>query len=923
MFTFLKRPLYVLSNKLRLDFSPKKIVEEKWVADFSNPDNTYFDIKTESSYNAYLDLPQSGQEKKVPFSFFHRQAEKKTGALAIGLKKSNCIAWVDVHEYSAGGAALQRETADEDNPADYLYQDQVIEARLSLDSMGGYAATGIMFRIIEAGTYYLALISSKGYFRLDAVRNNTPLPLIGWTDIPGLKAQDNGWERSVDLSIIAYGHQLIFLVDGRWIAEIQDASISGGRIGFVLASYEAAPARSVSGINAAEDCKYTCRARLEYLSVDSRIGAVESTFQKWNNSPDIMAENRLYLAETFAAMGSAAASLSQIQKAWERREEAARSVMATYTDLRTKRELLLATRMARLLGQFAKADEYVAACSEHRLESSEAKEVLIEKAHILYASEEFSELKQLICGQGENFDDEPVLYSLLGHACWNLKEYGSAAAAFEKAFAFDKNNGTHACNAANCYEALGKKQRAFNCYLDGGKAFLAQENYAELGDLIPKLLGIGERNWEAHALAGKWAFGIEDFERAEAELVLSEKIRQKMKNRPAADPAVSFLRGLLLVRKGLRQDAFRFLEEAVRYAPTFGLFHFRLAENRYLYSGNARDPRVKKELKAALELLPDDGWVNNFAAQICLDTGDYTAAEQYLETAARTLGEVPSIRVNRGVLCYLRGSLEEALNILDSDKRDDPDGLMANCAGNLLVRSGDFDKADFYYRKALSIAPDNTEYICNRASCLIELGYYGQAEDLLVQAQRTPEILELISHAAAKKGEYSRAESASLAALELVPDYLPSLFSLGWVYCNTGRFDEMKKIVTRLEKMPLDDSDARRRDELRLRFNENVYRAIECALCSREWKVRRDCKQVPPIRLHAMPPDEYPAGSCPLCGRTFCIGCAKKRIDKSGRFTCPKCKANLKLSEEGLKKIIYDWAVKTVPSGRSLKGGGV
>ena len=890
--------MYVLSNKLRVDFSSAKIAEEKWIADFSNPDNSHFDIKTETSYDAYLEPPVLTEEKSSPLNFLFRQTEKDTGALVLGLKKANCIAWVDA--------------------PDYLYQDQVIEARLSLDSMGGYAATGIMFRIIEDGTYYLALISGKGYFRLDRVRNSTPLPLIGWTEVPGLKTHDNNWGRSVNISIITFGSKLIFLVDGRWMAEIEDSSISGGRIGLVLASYEAG--QNGSGLCTSENRNYTCQVRMEYLSVESRIGEVEKYFQKWNNSPDIMAESRLLLAETFAAMGSAEAALYQIQKAWERREEAARSVMATYTELRTKRELLIASRMARQLGQYSQADEYIAACLEHRLESRDAKEIFSEKAQLFFAMGKFAELKQYILEQEKKYNDDPVISSLLGHAYWNLNDYASAAAAFVTAFEFDKNNGTYACNAANCYEALGKKLRAFNYWLKGGKVFLAQENYKDLGSLMPKVLSAGERNWEAHALAGKWAFGIEDFDRAEAELVLSEKIRLKMKNRPALDPAVSFLRGLLLIRKGCRYDAFRFLEEAVRSAPAYGLFHFRLAENRYLYSGNADDPQLKKELKAALDLMGDDGWVNNFAAQISLDTGDFPAAEQYLEKAARTLGETPAIRVNRGVLCYLRGSLEQALNILDADRRDDPEGLMANCAANLLVRSGDFEKADTYYRKALSIAPGNAEYMCNRASCLLELGYYGQAEDILAQAQPTPEILELISHAASKKGDYLRAESASRSALELVPNYLPSLFSLGWVYCNTNRFNEMQKIIARLDKVQLDGDNARRREELHQRYKENISRVIACAGCSRKWKVRRDCEPVEPIKLHAMPPDDFPAGSCPECGRTYCIGCSKKRIDKNGRFICPKCRINLKLSEEGLRKIIYDWAVKAIPKGRSPRG---
>jgi tetratricopeptide (TPR) repeat protein len=291
-----------------------------------------------------------------------------------------------------------------------------------------------------------------------------------------------------------------------------------------------------------------------------------------------------------------------------------------------------------------------------------------------------------------------------------------------------------------------------------------------------------------------------------------------------------------------------------------------------------------------------------------LACGDLDAAEEYLKKAACTLGEVPAIRVNRGVFCYLKGSLDEALKILNADKRDDPEGLMTNCAGNLLVRSGDLEKADEYYRKALNIAPGNVEYISNRASCLIKLGYYAQAEDILVPASPSPEILELISYAASQKGDYSRAEKASLAALEMKPDNLPSLFSLGWVYCNTGRWHDLKKIVNRLKRLNLSDDDADRRRELIKRLDEGLFRIINCADCSRAWKVKRAIEEIPSIKLYAMPPDDYPAGTCPDCGKTYCIACAKKHIDKNNRFICPKCRINLKLSDDGIKKIIYDWA---------------
>jgi hypothetical protein len=113
--------------------------------------------------------------------------------------------------------------------------------------------------------------------------------------------------------------------------------------------------------------------------------------------------------------------------------------------------------------------------------------------------------------------------------------------------------------------------------------------------------------------------------------------------------------------------------------------------------------------------------------------------------------------------------------------------------------------------------------------------------------------------------------------------------------------------------MDLDEESAARRAELRQKLEDGVTRLIPCASCSRSWRVPRDPPPVPPLRLLAMPPDEIPAGSCPECGKTYCIGCAKQHLDKDGRFVCPTCGRTLKLISEGLKKIAADWAAGAIP----------
>jgi tetratricopeptide (TPR) repeat protein len=375
-------------------------MKEKWIADFSKPEKSCFIIKPEFSYNAYL--------------------EKRS--LFLGLKKKNCIAWVET--------------------ANRVYVDQLINARFRFDGHGGYCAAGIMFRIAGQGSYYLALVSSKGYFRLDAVKNHIPRPLIGWIETPGLN------NNNVNLNIIAAGGHFIFLLNGKWIAEAHDASIPGGHLGFALASYEEVSDDASSLI---EDSKnLVCQSWLNFLSVDARPNAVAAEYKKWNNALEIGAESRLRLAESFAALDYFDAAYGQILKAWKQRERAAQSVMATHTEVRTGAELLFAARMALSLGQYTSAEEYLNTRLAMDVNSADALAIGAEMAKLLSAQNKNEELADFLpdyikrANAEKKYADIPPLYALLGHAFWNLQDYKAAAKAWGKAFNLDAHNGVYA-----------------------------------------------------------------------------------------------------------------------------------------------------------------------------------------------------------------------------------------------------------------------------------------------------------------------------------------------------------------------------------------------------------------------------------------------------------------------------------------------
>ena len=606
-----KRLIYSLSNKIQQN-NQEDSPEDRLIVDFKKAKKSPFDIKSETSYNSYL----------------------SNGALVLELKKTNCIAWAEIPQPQ--------------------FSDHVIDAKIRLDSLGGYASTGIIFRLIDQESYYLALVSSKGYFRLDVVKDNSPKALIAWTEISDFDGTNIG------LSINTYGNYLFFLVNEKWVGEINDDSVNSGKIGFVLASYEekgiedqgsgigegesaeefqqaeiAANEQNDLGAAGKNDC--TCRAWLDYLTIDGRSKTIEEKYKKWTDESNINAEERLRLAETFAVMGKSSKGMEQISKAWKRRDEAIRSASITSEEVRTKRELLLAARMSFDLAQYNEAEEYIDLILEQWPNSAEGTVAKTEKIKILNELNKSKELKEFVLKYPDTLNKDINYYTMLARCHFELQEYKESAEIWKTVFRMNPENGIYAANAANAYELTGKKKDALKFYLEAGKLFLKEDNQGELSAIMPKLSVIGGKNWEARALLGKWAYSIEDYARCAADFTAAEKLRCALKPRPAADPALFYLWGLVLSIKGKNKDAVRLLERAVKLAPDYGLFRFKLAEIRLL-SGE-KNQHLADELKLALDHYGDDsgGVMAAHAGNLLLKAG-YQKKAQYFFNRANNAG---------------------------------------------------------------------------------------------------------------------------------------------------------------------------------------------------------------------------------------------------------------------------------------------
>lgn len=805
--------------------------------------------------------------------------------LELVLKKGDCVAWAE-------------------DPL-YRYSDFVAEADFAFVGKEAYSAAGLLFRQSDDTSYYSVLVSTKGYFRVDAVFNGTPMPLVGWTETPRPVSRGE----PVRLRVIARGDRITVTLDDAWAAEVADGTLAAGRLAFAAAAYGGEGGTA---------------ALLRRFRIDSRPVEVEAVHLRWNALIRVDSAARLRLAATFAAMGQPLSALVQLKRAWKASSAAgdatkpdpegssAADAAAGAGSSRSQAELLLAADCALRLSLLREAEDFLDACLEADPESAEGRKAVAEKAKLLYAGGRYAELRDHAEEAVSLFPDDPVAATLLGHAYANLGAPAKAADAYDAASRLDPANGLILQAAASAREEAGDADGAFDRFLRAGRAFLEAQDYDDLALIPPRLFALKPRDPAAHALAGKHAFAAEDSSRAAKELALAEA------GGPSDDPAVPFLRGLLLVREGKRAAAVPFLERAAAAEPGYGPFRFRLAEARYLAGADPRDPRLAADLEAALAAAPEDGWTANLAAQVAAARGDLEAAEAHAEAAAAALGAEPAVAANRAEIRFRRGDADGAFAALDA-AGEDAAGILANQRGNLLVRLGRYEEAEAAYARALKANPSDADYLRNRASCLIELGRFGEADDDLSKAfdvEPSPRTLELTAYVAAKKGELPRAEAACRVGLELDPDDAALLSSLAWTYLSLGRWQGVGEAADKMEKIAKERGSrelAADAAELRARVLDATTRTVRCAGCGRTWRVPKDAPPAPALRLVAEPPDDLPAGTCPSCLSTWCIGCGKASLS-GGRFACPRCGERLKLLDEGLKKLLADWAASASPA---------
>ena len=787
---YFKQKCITLLRKQRnavIDF--EDIAEELWVEDFSKPEKCRFQEESGDGYTAEFSL-QNTQTGNIP-------------AFKLTVQRKHLYAWAVNNVYRYKDFVLEAVIAfphtGESASAACTYGTGSEQSVLSdaapaqEDVSAGCYAAGFLFRYISEYAFYALAISNKGWLRLDAVVNSTPIPILGWTKLPEPAAHAarsesakhstaNGHSQynAVPVTLIANGTTITVLVNGIWIASCEDDTIqAAGKIAFAELA-------------------------------DKLDIPIPTT---------VPPEQRLYLAQNWYAMGKYIPALLQLQAAWnirppqpEERVLAGRIYAAQHLTEEAEQEL----------------QTVLTVCPQHEAAYAEL-------SGLYYQSGAYRKLNELLAAAPEKLvHGSAFLSNLLGHCLHEEHRYEEAAAAYRRAFTLKPKQGLFALNEARELSACGKTEAAAAAYRQAAGSFLQQQAYRDALTAVTALERLAPHDARTQSFAAKLSYALEDYPRARTLL-------QRLCRNGSTDSADWYLYGLLLRdNPGSAEDmaahvpdtknapalphtsaaevnqhtavpitAAAAFKQACILEPDCALYLFRLAESLFL-SGGAYQPVLAKALAAD----PENGWIHNLAALAALQENRLEEAAAAAAQAQRLLPlELPPLE-NYLEILRRKKQLSACFPLFDTESEQTSAAVTHNPAGayhilaNALHNDEAFDEAAEWYRRAVKLDPHNAVLLTDKAENDRALYLLNEADDTLVKAldsAPSARIYQLIAAVSIQKGDYLRAELTLRTALEQFPDAAGLYYDLLSLYRLLHRFDTAAPLLARLKKLEHSD----------------------------------------------------------------------------------------------------------------------
>ncbi len=731
----------------------------------------------------------------------------------------------------------------------YRYADVSVEAEIDFRGYGPRRSGGLIVRKAEESSFVYILVSSDGEVRMDAVFNGEPRVMVPWIACPWAVGAE-----TVVLNVVARGSSFVVMVNGRFALESDHDGLDSGGIAFAAQTLEAPASFG-----------------LRSLSVESRPLEVEVDYMRFARVVAADLDQRRRLAEGLFSQGYFVPALVQLRRVGA----------GNARDKFIEAECLLRLELP---DEAAKA---IDACLAIDPAMDEAIE---ERYNLLYLKSDYARLRESLEADPGRLAASPRLTNLLGHAYYNLGSWEKAAQAYGMAAAGDPAMPLYPRNRAMALENQGDLGAASAAWRAAAGAFYDQEAWDDAADCSRRLRQLGYDKAVLDSLDGLVAYGRGDVKTAEA--ILGKLARKGMADAPA-----SYIHGLMLAARGKRAEATRSFRRAAELAPVVGIYRFRLAESLFL----AGVP-CAQEISDALEMAPGDGWTANLAGQAALAEGDARKAADLFAKAAEVMPGEAAPAVNLSEALSAMGRVEEAVTALaDWPERS---AAAANRLGNVHAATGNLAEAEAAYRKACELGasdPELPDYRVNLAATLMERGELAEAEDALrkaMEARDDSRAMMLMGDLTSELGDLGRAELSYRAALQRDQGNPAILRRLAAHYLGRRRWEQAEGIAK-----SLDSVDASQAARVRAAIREATVETVACASCGLSWDVPRPTPAASRSTVRGEPPDHSPAGSCPRCGKVFCVACRKSDLAE-GRFVCPDCDERLNLNDDRVRYLV-------------------
>jgi tetratricopeptide (TPR) repeat protein len=390
-------------------------------------------------------------------------------------------------------------------------------------------------------------------------------------------------------------------------------------------------------------------------------------------------------------------------------------------------------------------------------------------------------------------------------AChWGLAEIAFAARDFERAVDHYEQSG----------DLSRKDPRATIKFATSYIETKQPAKAAALLENIPSTLSVAEANTQFQA--GVLLARMEKYDAAAHRFELA-------RNGGYPDPyQVGYNLTLMLVKNGNHAAAIRSGEEMLASGHRKAEIYNLLAQ---AYEPSGQTKQAYDALRAAAELEPKDEANYLDLIALCLRRENFDLSLEIADIGTRLIPESPRLRLHRGVVLVMKGSLEEAVREFQTAGQLSPDDGLPQVAQALaLIQMDKGDEAIALLRRQTERTPNDPRVFWLLGEALSRSRSGSEAEREAISAleksiqldPRLPQSRTLLGKLLLRRGQMARAVEQLEKALELDPEDPAATYQLAQALQRMGQTARAKQLFAKYSQAKNEEMQSTQRNLMRI-----------------------------------------------------------------------------------------------------------